>query len=122
MHKLMHKNLIMHKNYKNESELIGHCIDELNKFPNVHAFRVNNLAVRGRRFVQNGTMKGVPDIHVMIKGQPYSFIECKMPGQEPSEDQLKFKRIAERMGHPYIVAYCLEDALKVIPPRITVFE
>lgn len=45
------------------------------------------------------TKKGIPDFVIVADQSRTFYIECKMPGKKFSDEQNKFKAVAERNGH-----------------------
>ena len=78
---------------------------------NFFHWRQNNLAVKGRTFIG---MKGIPDIIVIYPPDGrFIGIECKKKGNKQTSDQEIFQLRLESSGGIYILAYEVEDVIKV---------
>lgn len=71
--------------------------------------RTNNIAVKGRTIHKSA--KGLPDIHVYMKGGKVCIVETKCTTKQ-SDDQKEFQRKVESRGHTYILAYKIEDVIE----------
>jgi len=58
------------------------------------------------------SLRGVPDIILIDKGGKIIFIEVKRPGGKLSEAQIEFKKMCDKVGATYMVAYSLDDIIK----------
>jgi hypothetical protein len=78
---------------------------------NIWAWRSNNLAVPGRRFIGE---PGLPDIVGMLPGGRFLGIEVKTKTGKQSDDQKAFQARCEKEGGLYILARSLDDVMEVI--------
>lgn len=88
----------------------------------VYILRVGGVATRinagvrfyedgqGRRRAFRGARKGTADVIGCLCGR-YVAIECKLPGNGPTEEQLQFLADVEQAGGVGLVAYGLEDVV-----------
>jgi hypothetical protein len=78
--------------------------------------------------VQSGTARGAGGHHMRLarKGTPdlwvcglhwHGWLECKLPGEEPTEGQLKWHRAARSAGVRVEVVRSVEQALRVVTGR-----
>src|SRR3990172_1638053 len=65
-----------------------------------------------KRFVRFG-VPGLADITGTLDGRTV-YVECKIPPDKPTPEQLEFRRCAERAGALYVLAYSIEDVEKAI--------
>ena len=71
-------------------------------------------ARRGNRFILDPYhFKGVADL--MVFTPKLYFIEIKAGKNKQSPDQILFQRMCEKAKIPYILAYSLEDIIKIFP-------
>lgn len=99
----------------NESLLICETIKAT--YPYVKLFRANVGSVKtadGKRF-STGLPKGFPDLcgYHRTSGRAV-YIECKMPYNKPSEEQLKFIEDAKSAGAIAAVCYSVEEAVELV--------
>lgn len=86
-----------------EQDIVRACLDLL-RFRGIFAWRQNCGAVvqdrRGRRerFVRFTSIKGVSDIIAVLPGGRVAVIECKRPGNVPTEEQKAFLNAVTRRG------------------------
>lgn len=94
-----------------ESDVLNEVCQYL-KNNNYFFWRANNIAVFGKNNAGNMTfrsmpkysMRGVPDINIICKGD-YIGVECKREGAQLSEYQKTFKRDVEGRGGLYVVVH-----------------
>lgn len=114
------KSVVVVKKFANEGELVKYNLLMLGKhFPDtVRAWRNNRGCMRVEgRFVEFGT-PGQGDISGIIIGGIRLEIECKMPGEKQSKDQISFQKMIDNMGGIYIVSYSWEDVFKTLKAKI----
>lgn len=70
-----------------------------------------SIGIRGRKNNSRWSCKGISDINGIWQGKPL-FIEVKVSGNKPSEDQVSFIENAKRHGAIAFVAYSLDDVVK----------
>ena len=68
---------------------------------------------RGGRFVQFG-LPGSADILGIARGGRFIAIEVKSDRGQLSPEQRAFKAMVERFGGIYVVARCVEDAVRAV--------
>lgn len=66
----------------------------------------------GRKMFMRFGEVGSPDIVCVINGQ-YVGIEVKKPGGKQSDNQKMFQEKLEQAGGKYILAYSLDDIIKI---------
>ena len=88
------------------------------KYLRLKGFTVGKIktqgARRGNSFILDPYhFKGVADLLVFTP--VIHFIEVKAGKNKQSPDQITFQKLCEASGTPYIVAYSLDDILKIFP-------
>ena len=100
----------------NETDLM-HEIMEAVSARGCDVFRVNvgKVRLQDGRWFDTGLPKGHPDLYGFIHptGRVF-YIECKVPPNKPTPEQLNFIQHAKNSGALACVAYCVEDALGMI--------
>ena len=99
----------------NESRLICEIIKAT--YPYVKLFRANVGRVKtpDGRWFSTGLPKGYPDLcgYHRTSGRAV-YIECKMPYNKPSEEQVKFIEEARTAGAIAAVCYSVEEAVELV--------
>lgn len=99
----------------NESRLICETIKAT--YPYVKLFRANVGRVKtpDGRWFSTGLPKGYPDLcgYHRTSGRAV-YIECKMPYNKPSEEQVKFIDEARAAGAIAAVCYSVEEAVELV--------
>ena len=80
---------------------------------NIPVFGKNNGGKMTFRSMPRHSMKGVPDIIVVVEGQ-FLGIEVKRPKAKLRPDQNIFKGLCEAHGGKYHVVYSLDDIKQVM--------
>jgi hypothetical protein len=71
-------------------------------------------ARRGKFFILDPyQFKGVPDL--LIFTPALAFIEVKAGKNKQSPDQITFQKLCESSGTRYLLAYSLDDIIKIFP-------
>ena len=88
------------------------------KYLKLKGFAVGKIkttgARRGKFFILDPYhFKGVADLLVFTPA--LTFIEVKAPGGRLSPDQILFQKLCEGSQTPYIIAYSLDDIIKLFP-------
>jgi hypothetical protein len=89
---------------------------ELHAVKEAYWFAVPNAARRSMglaaRMKQEGMRAGVADICIMLGGGRTVWIEMKTAKGRQTEAQLEFQKVCEALGHPYILAHSLDEAMQ----------
>lgn len=85
--------------------------------PGMRLWRANTgAATYGDRMVRYG-VPGQADLSGILPRGVRLEIECKRPGQVPTEDQVNFGKTITRFGGVYIVAYSAQDVEAALHQR-----
>lgn len=103
------------KTKNNETALVRSILDYLHS-RGIFAYRNNTGALpwtdkAGRRRITKFGERGAPDIIGCKNGQMIC-IECKIPGNKPTEEQYAWLSRAEHAGAITMVAYSIDDVMK----------
>jgi hypothetical protein len=83
--------------------------------PDIFGFAVPNAGRRGFQTAQKmkseGLLPGVADICVMLLEAKTGWLEMKKHGGRQSDEQMGFAARCARLGHPYGIAYTLDEAI-----------
>lgn len=71
----------------------------------------NRGAISGGKMKAEGVKSGVSDLVFMMPGGRTAFLEMKKEGGRLSDTQKAFRAICTLLGHPWAVAYSVEEAL-----------
>lgn len=82
---------------KEENEVVKNITEYLEK-SGYEVYRINNLAVRGRKFIGK---KGFSDLVAFKPAQHILFIEVKKPTEKPTNDQYRFLVTAILTEHAF---------------------
>lgn len=100
-----------------ENKLVHATIHYLNAIGHF-AYRTHNYPVFDRKLnlyrKHAHHKKGLPDIHVLLKGGRYAVIETKGTGKQ-SDEQKVFQVDVERRGGIYILAFNIDEVMKAFP-------
>jgi len=92
-----------------ETQLVRACLDYL-AARRIFAWRENSGGMkRGKRFIRFGGVKGMADILGILPDGRILAIECKMPGNGPSQDQLDFAARVKASNGVALLVYKPED-------------
>lgn len=97
-----------------EENAIQNAIMEYLTIKNIFHWRNNTTPIYDptrKCFRKMNSMKGVPDIICIIKGQ-FVGIEVKKPDGKQSPDQKIFEKECNKNGGKYILARSVEDVMK----------
>lgn len=101
-----------------ENDLVKAAIQYLNAIGHV-AYRTHNYPIWDEKLKmyrkQSNSIKGLPDIHVCLKGGFYAVIETKWKRGKQSPEQKEFQRCVEKIGGKYILAYNIDQVMKAFP-------
>jgi hypothetical protein len=64
------------------------------------------------RLKQEGMRAGVADICIMLGGGRTVWLEMKTAKGRQTADQAEFQKVCEALGHPYILAHSLDEAMQ----------
>lgn len=95
-----------------EHEVQSAILDWL-KVKRIFHYRQNTGGARLNGFHVRFGVPGAPDIVAVVKGS-FVGIEVKKRGESQSEKQKEFEINLNRAGGKYILAYALEDVIKVL--------
>lgn len=83
--------------------------------PGVYVFAVPNQGNRSKnnamKMRAEGLRAGVADLVVMMPGGRTAFLEMKKDGGRLSPPQKAFRAVCTLLGHPWAVAYSVDEAL-----------
>lgn len=101
-----------------EQDIVNGCLDLL-RLHGVFAWRQNvgRLPVKdrsGERLVRFASVNGISDIIGVLPGGRFLAIECKRPGNRPTEDQQAFLDAVNRRGGLTVVIYDADDLEEII--------
>ena len=100
-----------------ENQLVHATIHYLNSIGH-HAYRTHNYPIYDQKLKlyrkQPGSKKGLPDIHVCLKGGKYAVVETKCTGIQ-SIEQKAFQDRTEQLGGFYLLAYTIDEVIKAFP-------
>lgn len=100
-----------------EQDLVRACL-ELLQFRGVFSYRQNgggfHPAGKGGRFVRFTSINGISDIIGVLPGGRFLAVECKRPGNVPTEDQQAFLDAVNRRGGLGIVVVDAGDLADII--------
>ena len=71
----------------------------------------NRGAVSGQKMKDEGVVSGVADLCVMLPQGRVAWLEMKKPGGRLSDTQKQFRDQCNLLGHPWAVAYSVQEAL-----------
>jgi hypothetical protein len=84
---------------------------------NVGSARVKSTDNSKPRWLTYGLGTGSPDLVGMLKGSGrFAAWEVKMPGEEPTTEQLCWHKAARDAGALVIVSHSVDEALSGLPP------
>lgn len=96
--------------YKSESELVNACLSLLAARGIFH-WRQN----QGRRGkIKFTSINGIPDIVALLPRGVTLWIECKMPKEEQSHDQIVFEKHCRILGHRYHIIRDVDELNSII--------
>ncbi|HQK38571.1 MAG TPA: hypothetical protein PLO52_00475 [Flavobacterium alvei] len=102
-----------------ENQLVKAAIKYLNAIGHL-AYRTHNYPVYDEKLQlwrkPRDHRKGIPDIHICLRGGGYAVIETKWSGKQ-SIDQKLFQKDVERVGGTYLVAYNIDTIMKAFPSK-----
>src|SRR4051812_18906242 len=101
-----------------ETDLVFRCLALL-KHRGVFAWRQNQGAMKKRddhgvRTIRFTSINGVSDIIGVLPDGRFLAVECKRPGNVPSEDQQDFLDAVRRRGGIALVIYDVEDLANIV--------
>jgi hypothetical protein len=85
----------------------------------IFCWRQNQVAVPGRRFVG---LPGVPDIIGILPGGRFFGVEVKAERGKQSKAQKDFEMRVKELGGVYVLAYDVDDVLKVLAQAIPTYR
>lgn len=101
-----------------ETDLVKQCLDLL-ALRGVFAWRQNQGAVSGeykgkRRFIRFAGADGISDIIGVLPGGKMLAVECKMPGNKPTPEQLDFMQKVRHQGGIAVVIYDAQELIDAL--------
>jgi len=63
------------------------------------------------RMKKEGMRAGVADICIMLGDGRVVWLELKTAKGKQTSDQLEFQKVCEALGHPYLLAHSLDEAM-----------
>jgi hypothetical protein len=63
------------------------------------------------RMKMEGMRAGVADICIMLGDGRVVWLELKTAKGKQTSDQLEFQKVCEALGHPYLLAHSLDEAM-----------
>ena len=92
------------------------------QYPDLVIYAVPNGGSRNVREAQRlkseGVLAGVADLVIMLPQGKSLYIEMKVKGNRQTQNQKDFQKIAETLGHTYVVCYTFEEFQKVVENQI----
>jgi hypothetical protein len=96
-----------------QTMVLGHL--RLRAFPEVFWFSIPNAGLRSfgtaTRMKAEGLTAGIADICIMLEGGRTLWLELKSSKGRQSDYQKGFQAICDRLGHAYILAHNLDEAV-----------
>ena len=101
-----------------EQDIVNACLDLL-RLRGVFAYRQNQGAFHprdrhGERFIRFTSINGVSDIIGVLPNGRFLAVECKRPGNNPTNDQQAFLDAVRRRGGLALVVYDASDLDDII--------
>jgi hypothetical protein len=103
----------------NESRLVSDIIRATYPFVKLFRANVGRVKLPDGRWFSTGLPKGYPDLcgYHRATGRAV-YIECKMPYNKPSEEQLKFIDEARAAGAIAAVCYSVQEAVELVTKEL----
>jgi len=101
-----------------ERDIVLACL-ELLKFRGVFAWRQNQGAMKkrdstGERTIRFTSINGVSDIIGVLRDGRFLAVECKRPGNGPTEEQSYFLDAVRRRGGIALIVYDVDDLAETL--------
>jgi hypothetical protein len=95
------------------STIVSPAIEALNGIPYVVAYRVHAGTLRVGRHYVHQNKPGAVDIMCTVRGVPLA-IECKLPGEKPTPEQLREHARLKLAGATVVVAHSVADCIEAV--------
>ena len=101
-----------------EHHIVSACL-ELLRFRGVFAYRQNQGAMKkrdhtGERTIRFTSINGVSDIIGVLTDGRFLAVECKRPGNVPTEEQKAFLDAVRRRGGVALIVYDVDDLAETL--------
>jgi len=103
-----------------ENDLVKATLQYLNAIGHF-AYRTHNYPIWDEKLKmyrrQKNSIKGLPDIHVCLKGGLFATVETKHGKGKQTPEQKQFQDIVEKLGGKYVLAYNIDQVMKAFPNK-----
>lgn len=104
---------------KGETELARHAIAAVRLvYPACVAIRVHSGIVRVKRGFMHLAEIGTPDWLLMMPKGRQLWLEFKLPGERPTDEQIAWHKRACALGHDVAVVQSIEETVEVVRSRM----